>query len=86
MSLRMTCPRFCYDAGDEIDQINRLLLGHESGQTSEGSRGCKQRLRNVINDRIRPEPKTASSAYAARLLGSDSVWIRRHDADLKTLT
>jgi integrase len=54
--LRRTCARLCHDAGGEIEQI-QYLLGHESVQTTERYIGCKQRLRNAVNDRIGLEPK-----------------------------
>jgi hypothetical protein len=38
-----------------IEQIE-FLLGHESVQTTERYLGCKQRLRNAVNDRIGLEP------------------------------
>jgi site-specific recombinase XerD len=53
--LRRTCARLCHDAGGEIEQI-QYLLGHESVQTTERYIGCKQRLRNAVNDRIGLEP------------------------------
>lgn len=54
--LRRTCARLCHDAGGEIEQIQHLL-GHESVQTTERYIGCKQRLRNAVNDRIGLEPQ-----------------------------
>jgi site-specific recombinase XerD len=60
--LRRTCARLCHDAGAELDQI-QLLLGHVSVQTTERYLGCKQRIRNAVNDRIGTHPK--------RRLGSD---------------
>jgi site-specific recombinase XerD len=53
--LRRTCARLCRDAGGELDQI-QFLLGHVSVQTTERYLGCKQRLRNAVNDRIGIEP------------------------------
>jgi len=58
--LRRTCARLCHDAGVEIEQI-QYLLGHESVQTTERYIGCKQRLRNAVNDRIGLEPLGTSS-------------------------
>jgi site-specific recombinase XerD len=51
--LRRTCARRCRDAGGELDQIQ--FLGHVSVQT-ERYLGCKQRLRNAVNDRTGIEP------------------------------
>lgn len=55
--LRRTCARLCHLAGGELDQI-QLLLGHVSIQTTERYLGCKQKLRDAVNDRmgIEPEP------------------------------
>ena len=39
----------------ELEQI-QFLLGHVSVQTTERYLGCKQRLRNAVNDRIGLEP------------------------------
>lgn len=49
--LRRTCARLCHQAGGELDQI-QFLLGHVSVQTTERYLGCKQRIRNAVNDRI----------------------------------
>jgi len=42
---------FCHDSGGELEQI-QFLLGHVSVQTTEKYLGCKQRLREAVNDRI----------------------------------
>ena len=57
--LRRTCARLCHDAGGELDQI-QFLLGHVSVQTTERYIGCKQRLRNAVNDSIGLEPEQPS--------------------------
>ena len=59
--LRRTCARLCHQAGGELDQI-QFLLGHVSVQTTERYLGCKQRIRNAVNDRIgiQPRRRTAS--------------------------
>ncbi len=44
--LRRTCARLCHEAGGELEQI-QFLLGHL---------GCKQRLREAVNDNIGLEP------------------------------
>ncbi len=53
--LRRTCARLCHDAGGELEQI-QFLLGHVSVQTTEKYLGCRQRLRNAVNNRIGIEP------------------------------
>ena len=63
--LRRTCARLCHQAGGELDQI-QFLLGHVSVQTTERYLGCKQRIRNAVNDRIGIHPK--------RRIGSDGYW------------
>src|SRR6185437_8199713 len=54
--LRRTRARLCHQAGGELDQI-QFLLGHVSVQTTERYLGCKQRIRNAVNDRIGIQPK-----------------------------
>lgn len=54
--VRRTCARLCHLAGGELDQI-QLLLGHISIQTIERYLGCKQKLRDAVNDRIGIEPE-----------------------------
>ncbi len=61
--LRRTCARLCHDAGGELDQI-QFLLGHVSVQTTERYLGCKQRIRNAVNDRIGIQPKRRTSSLA----------------------
>jgi integrase len=58
--LRRTCARLCHQAGGELEQI-QFLLGHVSVQTTERYLGCKQRLRNAVNDHIGLEPEVQSS-------------------------
>lgn len=53
--LRRSCARLCRDSGGELDQI-QFLLGHVSVQTTEKYLGCKQRLREAVNDRLGIEP------------------------------
>jgi len=50
--LRRTCARLCHEAGGELEQI-QFLLGHASVQTTERYIGCKQNLREAVNDRFR---------------------------------
>jgi len=54
--LRRTCERLCHQSGGELKQI-QFLLGHVSVQTTERYLGCKQRIRNAVNDRIGLEPE-----------------------------
>ena len=54
--LRRTFARLCHEAGGEREQI-QFLLGHVSVQTTERYLGCKQRLRNAVNDKIGLEPE-----------------------------
>jgi integrase len=55
--LRRTCAHLCHLAGGELDQI-QFLLGHVSIQiqTTERYLGCKQKLRDAVNDRLGIEP------------------------------
>jgi site-specific recombinase XerD len=46
-----TCARPCHLAGGELDQI-QFLPGHVSIQTTERYLGCKQKLRDAVNDRM----------------------------------
>ena len=47
--LRRTCARLCHGAGNELEQI-QFLLGHASVQTTERYIGCKQKLKDAVND------------------------------------
>ena len=49
------CRRHRWSNGT-LDQI-QFLLGHVSVQTTERYLGCKQHLRNAVNDRIGIEPR-----------------------------
>jgi Phage integrase family len=49
--LRRTCARLCHESGGELEQI-QFLLGQVSVQTTERYLGCKQRLREAVNDKI----------------------------------
>jgi site-specific recombinase XerD len=49
--LRRSCARLCHLAGGELEQI-QFLLGHASVQTTERYLGCKQKLRQAVNDNI----------------------------------
>ncbi len=55
--LRRSCARLCHGAGGELEQI-QFLLGHVSVQTTEKYLGCKQRLREAVNDMIGIEPSS----------------------------
>jgi site-specific recombinase XerD len=47
--LRRTSARLCHSAGGELEQI-QFLLGHASVQTTERYIGCRQNLRQPVND------------------------------------
>jgi hypothetical protein len=47
--------RLCHSTDGELEQI-QFLLGHVSVQTAEKYLGCKQRLREAVNDKIGIEP------------------------------
>ena len=49
--LRRTCARLCHLAGGELEQI-QFLLGHVSVETTERYLGCKQKLRDAVNDQL----------------------------------
>jgi integrase len=49
--LRRTCARLCHIAGGELEQI-QFLLGHASAQTTEHYLGCKQKLKQAVNDNL----------------------------------
>ena len=53
--LRRSCARLCHVAGGELEQI-QFLLGHVSIQTTERYLGCKQKLRQAVNDRLGLDP------------------------------
>jgi len=53
--LRRSCARFCHAAGGGLDQI-QFLLGHMSIQTTERYLGCKQRIKDAVNDCLGIEP------------------------------
>ena len=54
-NLRRLCARLGHSAGGDLEQI-QFLLGHVSVQTTEKYLGCKQRLREAVNDKIGIEP------------------------------
>jgi site-specific recombinase XerD len=45
------CARLCHLAGGELEQI-QFLLGRASVQTTERYLGCKQKLREAVDDAI----------------------------------
>ena len=53
--LRGTCARLRHLLGGDPDQI-QFLLRHVSIQTTERYLGCKQKLRDAVNDRLGIEP------------------------------
>jgi len=71
--LRRTCAKLCHVAGGELEQI-QFLLGHVSVQTTEHYLGCRQRLKNAVNDSIGIEPESGAlvglKVTASRLITS----------------
>lgn len=51
-----SCARLCHAAGGKLEQI-QFLLRHVSVQTTEKYLGCKQRLKEAVDDRIGIEPE-----------------------------
>ena len=49
--LRRSCARLCHGCGGELEQI-QFLLGHASVQTTERYIGCKQKLKEAVDDRF----------------------------------
>jgi integrase len=49
--LRRSCARLCHSCEGELEQI-QFLLDHASVQTTEHYIGCKQNLREAVNDRF----------------------------------
>jgi integrase len=66
--LRRSCARLCHRAGGELEQI-QFLLGYVSVQTTEKYLGCKQRLREAVNDQIGIEPGFENGAFTANSAG-----------------
>lgn len=64
--LRRSCAKLCHAAGGQLEQI-QFLLGHVSVQTTERYLGCKQRIREAVNDRIGIEPSRPWIRGARRL-------------------
>lgn len=62
--LRRSCARLCHLAGGELEQI-QFLLGHASAQTTERYLGCRQELRQAVNDRMGLEHPNHSARSAA---------------------
>jgi site-specific recombinase XerD len=56
--LSRTCARLCHLVGGELEQI-QFLLGHVPIQTTERYLGCKQKIRQAVNDRLGIEPDAA---------------------------
>jgi integrase len=51
--LRRTCAKLCHANGGELEQIQFLLV-HASVLTTEHYLGCKQNLKEPVNDRFGP--------------------------------
>jgi len=49
--LRRSCARLCHGCGGEPEQI-QFLLDHASVQTTGRYIGCKQNLKEAVNDRF----------------------------------
>lgn len=64
--LRRSYARFCHAAVGELEQI-QCLLGPVSSQTAERCLGCKQRLREAVNDRFGIEPTMWNRGPKSRL-------------------
>jgi site-specific recombinase XerD len=58
--LLRTCARLCHEAGGELEQI-QFLLGHASVQTTERYIGCRQNLREAVNNRFRISPSNKAA-------------------------
>jgi site-specific recombinase XerD len=56
--LRRSCARLCHSAGGELEQIQFLLVTSRR-RPPEKYLGCKQRLREAVNDTIGIEPVLA---------------------------
>ena len=59
--LRRSCAHLCHESGGKLEQI-QFLLGHVSVKTTEKYLGCKQHLRNAVNDQIGIEPMGGSDS------------------------
>jgi integrase len=68
--LRRSCARLCHSAGGELEQI-QFLLGHASVQTTERYIGCKQKLREAVNDRFQISFPNSGQAYQGLALRPD---------------
>ena len=49
--MRHSCARSAMNLSGELEQI-KFILGHSSVQTTERYIGCKQKLREAVNDRF----------------------------------
>lgn len=47
--LRRTCAQLCFRSGGAVEQI-QFLLGHSSARTTERYLGCRQDLKQAVND------------------------------------
>jgi site-specific recombinase XerD len=65
--LRRIGSRLCYESGGELEQI-QSLLEHVSVQTTERYLGCKQRLREPVNDKLELE-----SVRSSRMMDSSQA-------------
>jgi hypothetical protein len=67
-AVNRACARLCHSGGGELEQI-QFLLGHVSVQTREKYLGCKQRLREAVNDQIGIEPGSENAPFTANSAG-----------------
>src|SRR5229473_6102853 len=63
--LRRSCARLCHSAGGELEQI-QFLLGRVSVLATEKYLGCKQRLREAVNDEIGIGPSPSAERAHVR--------------------
>jgi len=71
--LRRTCAKLCHEAGGELEQ-GQFLLGHVSVQTTEHYLGCKQWLREAVNDNVGLEPIGVTEGISSNCPEEESSW------------
>jgi integrase len=93
--LRRTCARLCHEAGGELEQI-QFLLGHASVQTTERYIGCKNNLKEAVNDRFqitlgrrassRPKKAHDNPVYRSLYGSASRISFFRHLSEMLTTT